>query len=106
MQEKLSKLLIMKVERNSMATNAQKEKRTWTGVVISDKMDKTVVVEVTRTFKHPSFHKFMKATNKFKVHDEKNEAKEGDLVEFYEGRPVSKTKYMYLARVIKAHTIS
>lgn len=86
-----------------MATNAQIEKRTWTGVVVSDKMDKTVVVEVKRTFKHTEFKKTLKATTTFKVHDDKNEAKEGDIVEFYEGRPVSKTKYMYLARVVKTH---
>ena len=89
-----------------MATNAVKDKRTWTGTVISDKMDKTVVVEVNRTFKHSEFHKFLKSTNTFKVHDENNEAKEGDIVEFYECRPLSKTKYMSLARVIKSKSVS
>lgn len=87
-----------------MATIAPKVKRTWTGVVTSDKMDKTVVVEVVRTYKHPQFLKYLKNTTKFKVHDEKNEAKQGDIVEFYEGRPSSKTKYMYLARVVKDHS--
>jgi len=87
-----------------MATNEQKTRRTWTGVVTSDKMDKTAVVQVTRSFKHSEFHKFLKSANKFKIHDKDNEAKEGDIVEFYEGRPMSKTKYMYLARVIKNHS--
>lgn len=87
-----------------MTTTEQKIKRTWTGVVTSDKMDKTVVVKVTRTFKHSEFHKFLKSTTKFKVHDENNVAKEGDIVEFNEGRPMSKTKYMYLVRVINNQT--
>lgn len=89
-----------------MATNEKKVKRTWTGVVTSNKMDKTVVVQVSRSFKHAEFHKFLKSTNKFKIHDENNEAKEGDIVEFYEGRPMSKSKYMYLARVVKNHSAS
>lgn len=89
-----------------MAANTQKEKRTWTGVVVSDKMDKTVVVEVTRTYKHSEFHKILKSLKKYKVHDESNQAKMGDIVEFYEGRPLSKTKYMYLTRVVKANPIS
>ena len=77
-----------------------KEKRTYTGTVTSDLMDKTVVVRVERTYKHPQFHKTMRTTKKYKVHDEQEQAKVGDTVEFYEGRPLSKTKYMYLARVV------
>lgn len=77
-----------------------KEKQTYTGTVTSDRMDKTVTVEVERTYKHPQFHKTMRTTKRYKVHDEQEQAKMGDTVEFYEGRPLSKTKYMYLARVI------
>ncbi len=76
--------------------------RTFTGMVISDKMDKTVVVETVRKYTHPRFHKIVHTTKKYKVHDENQQAKVGDTVEFYEGRPVSKTKYMYLLRVISA----
>lgn len=79
----------------------QKLKRLLTGEVISDKMDKTVVVKTQRTFRHAQLHKVMRSTKNYKVHDETKQAKVGDLVEFYEGRPVSKTKYMYLARVVK-----
>jgi small subunit ribosomal protein S17 len=78
----------------------QNKKRLYRGKVISDKMDKTVVVEFERTYKHPDTKKIMKTAKKYKVHDEKQLAKVGDVVEFYEGRPVSKTKYMYLSHVI------
>lgn len=77
-----------------------KTKRIYTGEVVSDKMDKTIVVKVTRTHKDPSFHKILRSSKKYKVHDEKGLAKIGDKVEFYEGRPVSKDKCMYLSRII------
>lgn len=72
------------------------------GVVVSDKMDKTVVVECMRTIEHPLFKKILRRSKKYKVHDEQEVAKLGDEVEFYEGRPISKTKYMYLSHVVKA----
>ncbi len=75
-------------------------KRLWRGNVISNKMDKTVVVEVTRTFQHATYGKIMKAVKNYKVHDPKKEAQVGDEIEFVEGRPVSKTKFMYLTRVV------
>jgi small subunit ribosomal protein S17 len=75
-------------------------KKILTGTVISDKMQKTVVVEVERTFRHPLFNKTVRVKKKFKVHDEQELARVGDIVAFYEGRPASKTKYMYLERVI------
>lgn len=85
-----------------MENKDKKQARTFIGSVVSDKMDKTVVVEMVRTYAHPVFHKTMHEAKKYKVHDEKGLAKVGDMVEFYEGRPVSKTKYMYLARVVTA----
>lgn len=75
-------------------------KQLYMGTVISDKMDKTVVVEIVRTFTHPRFLKTVRTTKKYKVHDEQELAKVGQTVEFFEGRPVSKTKFMYLARVV------
>jgi len=84
-----------------MVEEKKSSKRVLSGVVVSDKMDKTVVVKTKRTFKHSWIDKIMRSSKNYKVHDEKNEAKVGDLVEFYEGKPVSKTKYMYLGRVIK-----
>lgn len=77
-----------------------KPQRLYTGAVVSDKMDKTVVVSVERSYMHPRVHKVVRTARKFKVHDEERKAKVGDMVEFYEGKPISKTKYMYLYRVV------
>lgn len=76
-------------------------KRVMRGKVVSDKMDKTVVVQIERSYMHPLFKKVMRSRKKYKVHDETGMAQLGDTVEIYEGRPVSKTKYMYLARVVQ-----
>jgi len=62
------------------------------GVVVSDKMDKTVVVTVSRFVKHPLYGKFYKVSKKYKAHDENNEKKTGDKVEIIETRPISKDK--------------
>lgn len=77
-----------------------KVKRTITGKVISDKMDKTIVVSVERNYTHPLLGKVIRTSKKYKVHDEQGQAKVGDTVEISTGKPISKTKYMYLARVI------
>jgi len=79
----------------------KKQKRFYKGIVVSDKMDKTIVVKFERDYMHKLLGKVMRAIKKYKVHDDKNVAKKGDIVEFYEGRPASKTKYMYLVRVVK-----
>jgi small subunit ribosomal protein S17 len=62
------------------------------GVVISDKMQKTIVVEVTRFVKHPKYGKYQKQSKKYKVHDENNAYKTGDMVSIEETRPISKDK--------------
>jgi len=85
-----------------MEVSAGKQKRLLEGVVVSDKMEKTIVVQVKQTYKHPQFHKILRRTKTYKVHDETNQAKMGDVVEFHEGRPVAKTKYMYLSRIVKS----
>ncbi|MFS8507266.1 MAG: 30S ribosomal protein S17 [Proteobacteria bacterium] len=84
---------------------SKKTRRIFLGEVISDKMDKTIIVKTTRTLKHPIFGKVLKAQKNYKVHDEKSEAVVGDVVEFFEGRPLAKTKYMYLARVVSRQTV-
>jgi small subunit ribosomal protein S17 len=63
------------------------------GVVISDKMDKTVVVSVSRFVKHPLYGKYYKVNKKYKAHDEENKYKVGDNVEIVETRPISKEKH-------------
>lgn len=67
-------------------------KRILQGVVVSDKMDKTVTVEVTRRFKHPLYKKFIKRTKKYAAHDEANACKVGDTVQIRECRPLSRRK--------------
>jgi len=62
------------------------------GVVVGDKMDKTVVVSVSRFIKHPKYGKFYKISKKYKAHDEENTYKVGDLVSIMETRPISKDK--------------
>lgn len=79
----------------------EKPQRLMRGQVISDKMDKTIVVKIERKYIHSKFKKVMRATKNYKVHDEGKLAKVGDMVEIFEGKPKSKTKYMYLAQVIE-----
>jgi small subunit ribosomal protein S17 len=71
------------------------------GVVLSDKMDKTRVVTVTEQYRHPRYGKYMKRTQKFHVHDEKNDSKPGDKVLIIETRPLSKTKRWRLMQVLE-----
>ncbi|OGI94221.1 30S ribosomal protein S17 [Candidatus Nomurabacteria bacterium RIFCSPLOWO2_01_FULL_40_18] len=63
------------------------------GIVVSDKMDKTVVVSVSRFIKHPLYGKFYKVSKKYKAHDEDDKYKVGDKVEIVETRPISKDKH-------------
>lgn len=67
-------------------------KRILEGVVVSDKMDKTVVVRVERYIQHPIYKKFMKRSKKYMAHDETNSFKEGDAVKILEAKPLSKNK--------------
>ena len=78
------------------------QRKTFEGVVVSDKMDKTRTVAVSRLVRHPFYEKVMKKSSKFSVHDEANESREGDLVEIMSTRPLSKTKRWRLVRIIKA----
>ena len=78
----------------------QVKRKTMTGVVVSNKMDKTIVVRIERRFSHPVFKKVVKTTKKYKVHDEKNECLEGDLICIQETRPLSKQKRWRLLDVI------
>ncbi len=82
-----------KIQRN--------ERRTKTGVVVSNKMNKTCVVSVVSSVKHPLYKKVVKITKKFKVHDENNECNVGDTVEIMETRPISKTTHFRLLRIVE-----
>lgn len=76
-------------------------RKTRIGTVVSDKMEKTIVVSVVRKFKHPLYKKYISSSKKYKVHDEKNECKIGDVVEMVETRPLSKDKCWRLVRIIE-----
>ncbi len=75
-------------------------KRKLIGVVVSDKMNKTIVVRVTRRFQHPTYGKVVERSRKYHVHDEFNQSKIGDVVEIEECRPLSKTKRWRLVRIL------
>ena len=76
-------------------------RKTHVGVVVSDKMDKTIVVAVKDSVQHPLYKKIMKRTVKFKAHDEKNECGVGDRVEIMETRPISADKRWRLVQIIE-----
>ncbi|MCB9720696.1 MAG: 30S ribosomal protein S17 [Candidatus Omnitrophica bacterium] len=70
------------------------------GTVVSDKMDKTRVVQIRSSIKHPKYHKIVRVANKFKAHDEKNESKIGDVVQIMETRPLSKDKRWIIKQIV------
>ncbi len=76
------------------------KRKTKVGTVVSDKMKKTVTVEVERLVLHPVFKKYHKRRKKFKAHDEKDQCRVGDVVEIVETRPLSKTKRWAVQKVV------
>jgi small subunit ribosomal protein S17 len=81
-----------------MERNLRKER---IGVIVSNKMDKSIVVQVTRNVKHPIYGKFVKKSSKFVAHDEKNECNIGDTVRIMETRPISKNKCWRLVEILE-----
>lgn len=79
---------------------AEQKRKIKTGVVVSDKMQKTIVVRVERLARHPLYKKIIRRFKKFKAHDEKNIAKTGDTVKIIESRPLSKDKRWRLLEVL------
>ena len=84
-----------------MSENTRAFRKTRIGTVVSDKMDKTIVVAVEDSYQHPLYKKTMKRTYKLKAHDENNECGIGDTVEVMETRPLSKDKRWRLVRIIE-----
>lgn len=88
-----------------MSEDLKKEQRHYkrerVGFVVSDKMMKTRVVEITRTMEHPLYKKVTRRRKRFKAHDEKNETKVGDKVRIVETRPLSKDKRWRIAEILK-----
>jgi small subunit ribosomal protein S17 len=77
------------------------QRKVRTGVVVSDKMDKTITVAVERLMRHPLYGKTIKRTKKFKAHDENNECKVGDIVTIMETRPLSRDKRWRLVKIVR-----
>jgi small subunit ribosomal protein S17 len=87
------------VEQPVEAPRARRKLRV--GKVVSDKMDKTIVVMIERLVKHPVYGRYVRRRNRFKVHDEKNTCKEGDIIRFMETRPLSKDKRWRFVEVVE-----
>ena len=81
--------------------NSTNVKRTLTGIVVSDKMDKTVTVLIERKIKHPLLGKILRVSKKYHAHDETNECNQGDVVVIEECRPLSKTKAWRVAKLVE-----
>lgn len=90
------------IKADGQAAAAIKNSRLVTGRVVSDKMDKSIVVLIERKVQHPLYSKYMRRTSKVVAHDENNECSTGALVEIVEGRPISKRKSWRLVRVVEA----
>ena len=92
----------MSETQTQAAPEVAKRQRTLIGRIVSNKMDKTVVVNVERRVKHPVLGKIVVRSNRYKAHDETNQYNEGDLVEIAEGRPISRDKSWTVVRLLEA----
>ena len=82
-------------------TKERGNRKTRVGIVVSDKMDKTIVVKVERTVVHRLYQRYMKRTSKFTAHDEKNECRLGDRVSIVQSRPLSKSKRWRVREIVE-----
>ena len=86
---------------SNQATEARSARKVRVGIVVSDKMQKTVVVRIDRRFAHPRYGKMVTRSTKVKAHDEQNDAKTGDTVRIMETRPLSKDKRWRLVEIVE-----
>lgn len=96
-----NKPVVNKNSVNKVDACKRNKRKTRIGKVVSDKMQKTIVVSVEKRIKHPLYKKFFKRTTKFAVHDEKNECRVGDLVKIMETKPLSKMKRWRLLEIVE-----
>ena len=82
-------------------TTDRNRRKTRVGKVVSDRMNKTIVVSIERLVKHSTYGRYVRRRQKFKVHDEKNECKMGDTVRFMETRPISKDKRWRFVEIVE-----
>lgn len=88
-------------QQQNAQTVTRNSRKTRIGVVVSDKMDKTVVVSIERRVQHPVYGKMVRRTKRLKAHDENNDAKNGDTVRIMETRPLSKSKRWRLVEIME-----
>jgi small subunit ribosomal protein S17 len=88
-------------EGTETTNTARSARKTRVGLVVSDKMEKTVVVSIERRVQHPVYGKMVRRTKRFKAHDEMNEAKTGDTVRIMETRPMSKDKRWRVVEIVE-----
>lgn len=95
------KVAAPKVVNEAAMTKGLHRRKEMTGTVVSDKMQKTIVVKVGRHVRHGLYQKYIASSKKFKAHDEKNEAKMGDIVTIIESRPLSRDKRWALQKIVR-----
>jgi|WetSurMetagenome_2_1015567.scaffolds.fasta_scaffold490459_1 small subunit ribosomal protein S17 len=101
MSEEKNTLAEKQENKNSSSAVRSSKRKTRVGVVVSNKMQKSITVAIEKKVKHPLYKKFFKKTTKFVAHDEKNECGEGDVVKIMETRPLSKLKRWRLVEIIE-----
>jgi small subunit ribosomal protein S17 len=92
-------------EQDTTTETETRQRRVLTGTVVSDKMDKTIVVQVQRRFKHPRYRKYVSERTRYKAHDETNQAKIGDVVRIVSCRPLSREKRWALQTIVEKATL-
>ena len=93
--------MMAQAQRNESEAVQRNSRKTRVGMVVSDKMQKTVVVSIERRVQHPVYGKMVRRTKKLKAHDEENQAKTGDTVRIMETRPLSKDKRWRVVEIIE-----
>lgn len=93
--------MMAQAQKNDSETMERNSRKTRVGMVVSDKMQKTVVVSIERRVQHPVYGKMVRRTKKLKAHDEENQAKTGDTVRIMETRPLSKDKRWRVVEIIE-----
>jgi small subunit ribosomal protein S17 len=93
--------VMAQAQKNESETMDRNSRKTRVGMVVSDKMQKTVVVSIERRVQHPVYGKMVRRTKKLKAHDEENQAKTGDTVRIMETRPLSKDKRWRVVEIIE-----
>ncbi len=95
------KVVVARVVNEAAMTKGLHRRKEMTGTVVSNKMQKTIVVKVGRRVRHSLYEKYIASSKKFKAHDEKNEAKMGDIVTIIESRPLSRDKRWALQKIVR-----